>query len=173
MFLLVFNVFILLNSFHRTSTTINTSKKYIINPSSYTWSSIEVISDNTNGTINWNTDHSDSPVITVDTSSNIHVVWEDETNLEGCNTDYDIFYQEKSEDTGIWTYPKLVTTDSSSYSEQPTINTFTDESKGTTTRHVAWSESGSIYYKNSTSPTGWSSHTAEEKALGQDALLFG
>ncbi|TXT67381.1 MAG: hypothetical protein BAJALOKI1v1_110037 [Promethearchaeota archaeon] len=56
------------------------------------WSDVEVISDNTNGTKNWNTGFSYTPSVTIDGDGNVHIVWEDYTNLEGCGTDMDIFY---------------------------------------------------------------------------------
>ncbi|TXT64546.1 MAG: hypothetical protein BAJALOKI1v1_550003 [Promethearchaeota archaeon] len=72
------------------------------------WSHAHVISDNVNGTINWNTGHSINPSLTVDDSGNIYVIWEDETNLEGCDTDSDIFYANYSVTTGMWSHAQVI-----------------------------------------------------------------
>jgi len=58
------------------------------------WSHAKVISDCMNGTDDWNTDESAKSSIAVDSQGNVHVVWQDDTDLipsEG-GTDPEIMY---------------------------------------------------------------------------------
>ena len=110
------------------------------------WSHTKVISDNVNGTINWNTKASLYPAITIDGSENVHVVWDDRTNLEGSGTDADIFYAHFSAATGQWSHVKVI-----SDNVNGTINWNTEGSfypaiavDGSGNVHITWEDNTNL-----------------------------
>ncbi|KKN23103.1 hypothetical protein LCGC14_0908350, partial [marine sediment metagenome] len=96
------------------------------NATTGTWTTTEVISTESTGG-SW------YPKIAVDGARNIHVVWVDFTNYGGSGTDLDIFYKFKNATTGIWTTTEVVSTESMSESNWPTIAL-----GGAGNIHVAW-----------------------------------
>ncbi|MFX1502910.1 MAG: hypothetical protein ACFFDH_18260 [Promethearchaeota archaeon] len=69
------------------------------------WSFPKVISDGFEG-VYWNDGQSQKPSIAIDSSGNIHVVWQDDTN-GGWGIDTEIMYSYYSEKTG-WILPKVI-----------------------------------------------------------------
>jgi hypothetical protein len=80
-------------------------------PSTYTWSAIEVVSSES-------TSSSVDPVMVMDNEENIHVIWGDSTDILGAGIDRDIFYKSRTP-TGIWTTTSLVSSDSTTTIEHP------------------------------------------------------
>ncbi|NVM27996.1 MAG: TIR domain-containing protein [Candidatus Helarchaeota archaeon] len=112
-----------------------------------------------------------TPAIAVDSDGNVHVAWQDQTNLSGASTDWDIFYKNYNATTGIWSNTTVVSTAYAEpvwepfvHSEQPSIAV---DQIGNV--HLAWRDksnySGSdydydIFYRNLTVSTGtWSNFT--------------
>ncbi|MBY9001967.1 MAG: hypothetical protein KGD64_13700, partial [Candidatus Heimdallarchaeota archaeon] len=56
--------------------------------SSKSWSPTELVTTTSTG-------NSNNPKIGVDSENNIHLVWDDFTDLEGSGTDRDVFYQKR------------------------------------------------------------------------------
>lgn len=79
--------------------------------------------------------HSSYPEIAVDSSGNVHVVWEDNTNYKSSGTDTDIFYKFWNATTGTWNETEVLSTESTSFSEEPKIAV--DDSGNV---HVVWSD---------------------------------
>lgn len=92
-----------------------------------TWQSFELISTESSK-------DSNRPILRVDTSDNIHVIWIDKTNISSCDGDYDIFYKKKSNDS-IWSKLEIVTNESND--ECNWISMVLD-TKGII--HVAWAD---------------------------------
>jgi hypothetical protein len=122
------------------------------NATSVTWTTMDVVSTESTGS-------SYSQSIVVDGVENVHVVWEDSTNYNNSGTDEDIFYKLWNATSSTWTMTKVVSTESTGNSLDPSIVV-----DGAGNIHVAWYDytnySGSgtdqdIFYKrwNATSGT--------------------
>ncbi len=108
------------------------------------------------------TGNAEDPVLAVDGDGNVHIVWQDNSLLDGSN-DYDIFYKNYTVATGTWSTTVVVSTESTSTSYHPALR----EENGTL--HLAWEDQtaldgpGSdwdIFYKNYTIAAGtWSNTT--------------
>jgi len=61
------------------------------------------------------------PIITVDDSDTLHLVWEDQTDYGGIGSDWDIVYQYKDKNSNLWSQLALVSLDPDSESYVPTI----------------------------------------------------
>ena len=94
--------------------------------STWQWSSTEVVSTES-------TNHSSYPSLAVDTLGNIHVAWEDWTNIAGAGTDYDIFCKYWDASTESWTPTEVVSTESTNDSYYPSIAV---DSAGNV--HITW-----------------------------------
>ena len=78
------------------------------------WTATEVLStESTAGSI--------SPAIAVDAKGNVHIAWQDSTDYAGAGTDQDIFYKKWNAITSTWTATEVVSTQSTSNSQQPAI----------------------------------------------------
>ena len=123
------------------------------NATTASWNTTEVISTES-------TSHSAYPIIAADGSGNVHIAWEDDTNYGGAGGDNDIFYKRWNVTTATWNTTEVVSTESTSDSEYPTIAV-----NGSGNVHIAWEEytdySGSgtdydIFYKHwNTITTTW------------------
>jgi len=117
------------------------------------WTSTEVVSTESTGL-------SAYPSLAVDSSGNIHVVWDDNTDLE-CGSDRDIFYKRFEVGVG-WTSTEVVSTESTGLSAYPSLAV---DSSGNI--HVTWhdnttdyADSGTdldIFYKRFEVGVGWTS----------------
>jgi len=92
-----------------------------------TWAIAELISENCYGT-------SSDPSIVIDSSYNIHVIWNDNSNLFDNGADTDIFYRKKS-DESTWQPIELLSSTSTSNCKWPMM--VIDESD---TLYVAWAD---------------------------------
>ncbi len=61
------------------------------------------------------------PIITVDDSDTLHLVWEDQTDYGGIGSDWDIVYQYKDRNSNLWSQLAIVSLDPDSESYVPTI----------------------------------------------------
>jgi len=123
------------------------------------WSNATVISDDS--TL-WNTGNNFNPRITVDSTGNIHAVWEDETNGEW-GTDREIMY---ANNTGSgWSNATVISDDSTLWNnDSSTFPSLAVDSAGNI--HVAWTDEtngtwgidSEIMYANNTG-SGWSNAT--------------
>jgi len=120
--------------------------------SSWWWEPLELISPEFDT-------HNFFSKIAVDNSNNIHIITSSDDDILGSGTDRDVFYKIFDYVTKSWSELELVSTDGSSYSENPDIAV---DSTGTV--HVVWLESADILgsgtdrdicYKEKTS-SGWS-----------------
>ncbi len=129
------------------------------------WSNVTIISDGLNG-IYWNDDFSVDPSIAIDSSDNVHVVWEDNTNGVW-GTDVEIMYASYTDSSG-WSTVKIVSDGydgsywNDGYSENPTIAVDSSDKV-----HVVWQDptdgvwgtDTEIMYAKYTTATGWSNVT--------------
>lgn len=67
------------------------------------WSATEFVS-NALG----NNGESGLPDIDIDSQFNVHIVWMDESNINGAGEDYDIFYKYKNAQTQIWSDTEII-----------------------------------------------------------------
>ncbi len=81
--------------------------------SSQSWRITQVVSSESTG-------DSMYPSVAVDQAGNVHVLWDDNTDL-GCGTDYDIFYNTWDASLQIWLTTQLVSTESTEYSREPSV----------------------------------------------------
>jgi hypothetical protein len=72
------------------------------------------LSTESNGDTGWT-------AIVVDGFGNIHVVWRDDSDILGADTDDDIFHKVRNYETKSWSATVLVSTESTSYSGMPSI----------------------------------------------------
>ncbi|MHA1218174.1 MAG: hypothetical protein ACTSO5_05750 [Candidatus Heimdallarchaeaceae archaeon] len=118
------------------------------------WTTTEIIStESTTGSFN--------PCVAVDSNNNLHIVWGDETDYNGCGADRDIFYKRWRDifykrwnaGSSSWTTTEVVSTESTGYSRNPSLAV---DSFGNP--HVVWDEVNDIFYKywNDTS-SSWTS----------------
>ena len=68
------------------------------------------------------TEDSWNPTLKVDELENIHIVWDDSTDLSGSGSDSDIFYRCWNATTSSWTSIDVLSTESTGSSKAPTIN---------------------------------------------------
>lgn len=80
------------------------------------------------------TNASGLPSIDFDSGWNIHVMWVDGTNYDGCGTDYDIFYKLRRHTAGGWSTTYVVSTDATDHSYNPSVET----QRGTV--YVTWDD---------------------------------
>ena len=59
--------------------------------------------------------------IITDHCGNVHLAWRDSSDIEGAGPDNDVFYKFWNATTGIWTFMELISTESTSFSWNPTI----------------------------------------------------
>ena len=104
----------------------------IRNATTSAWTTSEVISTES-------TSYSSNPTIAVDNSKNIHVIWDDETNL-GSGSDKDIFYKLYNATSKTWMTTEVVSMESPSNSIEPDIIL---DNNGDP--HVVWSDHSNIY----------------------------
>jgi len=118
------------------------------------WTTTEVVStDNTGGSL--------YPSLAVDAEGNVHIAWEDNTNVAYAGTDYDIFYKRKEESTSSWTVTKVVSpTSSSSYYSALAVDTMGNV-------HIAWEDNTDILYRRWEEST--SSWTTTEKVSSESS----
>jgi hypothetical protein len=119
------------------------------NSTTETWSTIEVVSTESNA-------DSNNPKLTTDMVGNIHVVWSDSTNYAESGSDTDIFYKRRDVILNSWSTTEIVSTESTENSELPSISM--DSSSNV---HISWrdltnyDESGTdwdIFYKQFVAP---------------------
>ncbi len=127
------------------------------NATTAVWSSIEVISSS----IDSSSEHSK---LAVYNNESILISWVDESNILSAGNDHDIFYRSKDHTTDIWSEVKLVTQESTSDSDVPSL--VTDENNNI---HFFWFDTTDlesagvdqdIFYKMWNSTTDiWSNFT--------------
>lgn len=117
------------------------------------WTTTEVAS-------NVSTLNTGYPAIAVDSTGNVHLVWEEHMDYGGPEVDINIFYKRWNATNNTWTTTEMVSTESTlDYSQRPTIAV-----DGDGNAHVAWRDWGTyggaggdtdIFYKrwNATSDT--------------------
>ncbi len=96
------------------------------------WTVTEVVS--TESTIDC-----ENPSLAIDAMGNIHIAWRDLTDYASSGTDRDIFYKRWDAVTSTWTTTEVVSTESTSTSENPSLAT---DALGNV--HIAW-EDYSVY----------------------------
>ncbi len=111
---------------------------------SSTWGTTEVVS-----TESW--DSSKDPSLAVDASGNVHVVWEDNTDIGGAGDEYDIFYKIRIASLSTWTVTEEISIFSLYTSLDPSIAI-----DSIVNIHIVWRDSSTwsgsgldtdIYYK--------------------------
>ena len=117
------------------------------------WTITEVVSTES-------TENSYTPSLYIDTLGNVHIAWEDFTDYAGAGTDLDIFYKYWNASTSSWNATEVVSTESTSVSQCPSIAIDTFENV-----HVAWLDDtdyassgtdGDVFYKRwDTSTSSW------------------
>ena len=99
-----------------------------------------------------------TPSLALDSSGNVHVVWNSDRNESGSGTDRDIFYKVRT--NGEWTATELVSTESDESSTMPSLAV---DVHGNV--HIAWTDASdipgtednvSVFYKMKTA-LGWTS----------------
>jgi len=123
--------------------------------SNWIMSPLNVVSNDSTG-------YSYDSSLVVDSIGNIHLVWEDMTDYNGCGTDRDIFYRKWDSSKSEWIKTEVISTESTSSSNVPSM--VIDSQNNI---HVVWYDStdlagsGSdrdIFYKKKDSVTStWSS----------------
>ncbi|MDH5404505.1 MAG: BNR repeat-containing protein, partial [Candidatus Heimdallarchaeota archaeon] len=103
-----------------------------LDSSTNTWGSTVVIS--TESTV-----YSQNPRIELDSSNNIHVVWQDSTNINGSGTDLDIFYKKLDSSTNTWGSTVVISTESGGNSQYPDISIDRFDNL-----HIVWQDSTNI-----------------------------
>ncbi len=105
------------------------------NSTTNAWEPIEVVS-------NESSQSSYEPCIGVDAEKNVYVAWCDNTNLNGSNTDSDIFFKLRNATTGQWSglvnSTDIIYTSANSYSPSIAIDAQGDV-------HITWYDSDSSY----------------------------
>ncbi len=96
--------------------------------STSTWTTTEVVSTESTG-------DSSYPSLAVYPTGTIHVAWHDFTNYAGAGIEFDIFYKRWEASTSLWTTTEVVSTESISGSENPSLAV---DSAGDV--HVAWQD---------------------------------
>ncbi|MFX0098492.1 MAG: PKD domain-containing protein [Candidatus Hodarchaeota archaeon] len=88
-----------------------------------------------NETVSNESGFSFNPSIAVDGSGNVHVAWGDSSNYSSSGDDYDILYKRWNETAGSWTTTEVVSTESTSNSDLPSI-----AADGSGNVHVTWED---------------------------------
>ena len=136
--------------------------------SSWSWSSYEVISETS-------TDNSYLPDVFVDINDNLHVVWQDNTDILGSGTDQDIFYRFFDSSLETWGTIELVSSESDDTSRDPIVSV--DQSGDV---HVVWRDSSNylsagteydIFYKKKNYGGSWTITTVISE--GSNSLVEG
>lgn len=96
------------------------------NVTTQTWGMIQVISTNS-------TSPSYSPVQAIDNQDNLHITWQDFTNYNGSGADWDVFYKMWNATTRTWGTTIVISTESNSDSDSPSIAT---DNNGNV--HIVW-----------------------------------
>jgi hypothetical protein len=109
-----------------------------------TWESIQLITDDN---LN-NTDSSLSPVVAADPLGNIHVVWEDLSELDGSGPDSDIFYRRFNVTSGTWEPRVLVTNDNLNNTEGSQMADMATDPLGNA--HIVWDDRSDLEQTGST-----------------------
>ena len=100
---------------------------YKTRSSTGTWSVTEVVSTESSS-------DSSNPSLFVDITGIVYVSWDDNTNYNGCGTDFDIFYK-YLDLNGDWSLTEVVSTESTSDSFWPTLKVDSDSNI-----HVIWDD---------------------------------
>ncbi len=133
--------------------------------SSSSWSTTEVVSTESFHSSMW-------PTVAVDYLGNVHVAWDDLSDIAGSGVDKDIFYKFWNSSSSTWSITEVISTESSGHSEYPFLVT---DTLGNV--HVAWVDhsdyalSGSdadIFYKywNATTSTWNFTLVVSEESTG-------
>ncbi len=92
------------------------------------WTITEVVStESTSGGGSWYAS------IDVDSDQNIHIAWNDDTNIGGAGTDEDIFYKKWNSSISAWTTTEIVSTESTSDSYRASLVVDSNHNA-----HIAW-----------------------------------
>ena len=75
------------------------------------WTTAEVVSTESNALSRF-------PSIEIDEGENVHISWDDASNINGAGSDEDVFYKMKNASTGIWTTTEVISTESGSDSQR-------------------------------------------------------
>ena len=94
--------------------------------STSTWTITEVVSTES-------TNASSNPSLAVDFNNDVHIAWQDKTNYTNAGVELDIFYKFLDTSSSSWTTTKVVSTESTSDSTDPTIAV--DSARNI---HIAW-----------------------------------
>lgn len=97
------------------------------------WSPINIVSSAEND------GDSRAPDVAVSSDGNVHLVWQDDGNIDGFGGDTDIFYRYYDISNGTWSAIETVSAGSSIISQEPAVTVTSDG-----TVHVAWEESDGI-----------------------------
>jgi len=110
------------------------------------WSPYERVSTESSAT-------STGSFITSDSTGNVYVVWQDDTNYSGCGSNYHIFYKMKPSG-GNWTTTEVVSSGSSNDSESASIAVGPDG-----TVYVTWDEftntTNNVFYRTKPAGGNW------------------
>jgi len=118
-----------------------------------TWTTTEIVSS-TSSESSWD------PDLGVDSSGNVHVVWQDATSISESDGEDDIYYRKWTESTETWGDVELVSSESSDNAYKPVMIV---DSSGNV--HVAWNDvtdyggadtDGDVFYKRRTAAGSWS-----------------
>ncbi len=141
------------------------------NATSTTWTSTEVVSTES-------TEQSSHPSLALDSSRNVHVAWNDETNYASAGVDFDIFYKLWDSSSSTWTTTEVISTISAGDSSDPSLAV---DSIGNI--HIAWEDftvtDRDIFYRHwNSSSSSWSmtvgvssesTRNSENPSLGVDS----
>jgi len=105
--------------------------------SAWIWSPTEVVSTESTG-------NSYNPSLAVDTAGDVHIAWDDWTTYLESEYDRDIFYKRWDDSTSTWTTTEVVSTESTSYSYNPSLAV---DAAGDV--HIAWRD-GTNYLESGT-----------------------
>jgi hypothetical protein len=123
------------------------------NGTTHSWSTPSVISEN--GT------HPHRPELSVDGEGNVHLVWDDDTDILGSGTDWDIYHRMLDRTTGLWGPVQLVTNDNLNNTETSSSPKVGADPFGNV--HVVWFQEhgldgsgpdSDIFYKRFDAATG-------------------
>ncbi|MCK5292431.1 MAG: hypothetical protein KAR39_10505 [Thermoplasmata archaeon] len=98
------------------------------------WNPVQLISDDN---LN-NTKGSWFPAVAADPLGNVHVVWEDFSELDGSGPDSDIFYRRFNVTSGTWEPRVLVTNDNLNNTEASQMSDVATDPLGNT--HIVWDD---------------------------------
>ncbi|MFX1574519.1 MAG: hypothetical protein ACFFB0_17395 [Promethearchaeota archaeon] len=87
-----------------------------LNMSTHSWSTPELVSSESTPISS-----SSSPSIAIDSAGNVHIVWEDSSDINGAGIDLDIFYKRYDVALRNWTTTEVVSTESANSSSAPCL----------------------------------------------------